>query len=238
MRNLVFSSLLALSCWLAPAAHAQDWRPLLNGKNLDGWQARGEGIWTVMPDGSLLGQRSHDKPSDPFGKPWPIDSKEFDSWLYRQAWLYTSASYGQFDLHVEYFLPAHTNSGISIRDVSRAHYAIGEAGKADPPLTTALKGTPAHIGYEIQLIDGDSDKYPTGSVYTFVAARKGVQKRDEWNSMDIESRTNMIRVKVNGVVVAEYAGDPARSKTGPIGLQLHDQFTFVMFRNIKIREIK
>jgi hypothetical protein len=38
-------------------------------------------------------------------------------------------------------------------------------------------------------------------------------------------------------VVAEYAGDPKRSKTGPIGLQLHDQFSIVMFRNIKIREI-
>lgn len=238
MRILLFSSLLLPALWLAPAASAQDWRPLLNGKNLDGWQARGDGIWTVMPDGSLLGQRRHDKPNSPFGKPWPIDSRQYESWLYRQAWLYTSASYGQYDLHVEYFLPARMNSGISIRDVSRAHYAIGEAGAADPPLPTTLKGTPAHIGYEIQLIDDEAEKYPTGSVYTFVAAKRGVQKRDEWNSMDIESRTNLIRIKVNGVVVAEYAGDPARSKTGPIGLQLHDQFTFVMFRNIRIREIR
>ncbi|MGC4054227.1 MAG: DUF1080 domain-containing protein [Paludibaculum sp.] len=237
MRNLVLSTLL-LAVSLVPPAPAQDWRPLLNGKNLDGWQARGEGIWTVMPDGSLLGQRRHDRPEEPFGKPWPVDSKQYQSWLYRQAWLYTTAAYSQFDLHVEYFLPARTNSGISIRDVSRAHYAIGEAGAADPPLQTTLKGTPAHIGYEIQLIDGDADKYPTGSVYTFVAAKKGVQKRDEWNSIDIESRTNLIRVKVNGEVVAEFAGDPARSKTGPIGLQLHDQFTFVMFRNIRIREMK
>ncbi|MBN9656758.1 MAG: DUF1080 domain-containing protein [Acidobacteria bacterium] len=238
MRNVALFSLLVSALGLIPAVPAQDWRPLLNGKNLDGWQARGEGVWTVMPDGSLLGQRRHDKPESPFGKPWPIDSKQYESWLYRQAWLYTSATYGQFDLHVEYFLPARTNSGISIRDVSRAHYAIGDAGAADPPLQTQLKGTPAHIGYEIQLMDGDSDKYPTGSIYTFVPAKKGVHKRDEWNSMDIESRTNLIRVKVNGEVVAEYAGDPARSKTGPIGLQLHDQFTFVMFRNIRIREIK
>jgi len=44
--------------------------------------------------------------------------------------------------------------------------------------------------------------------------------------------------KVNGTLAAEYAGDPARSQTGPIGLQLHDQFTFALFRNIRIREIK
>jgi hypothetical protein len=59
----------------------------------------------------------------------------------------------------------------------------------------------------------------------------------EWNSMEIESRTEGIRVRLNGQVVAEYAGDPARSKVGPIGLQLHDQMTVAMYRNIRIREM-
>ncbi len=54
--------------------------------------------------------------------------------------------------------------------------------------------------------------------------------------MEIESRNGAIRVRVNGTLAAEYAGDPARSKSGPIGLQLHDQFTSAMFRNIRIRE--
>jgi hypothetical protein len=56
--------------------------------------------------------------------------------------------------------------------------------------------------------------------------------------MDIESRHDMIRVRLNGQPVAESPGDPTRSKTGPIGLQLHDRFTWIMFRNIKIREIR
>jgi hypothetical protein len=38
-------------------------------------------------------------------------------------------------------------------------------------------------------------------------------------------------------LVAESAGDPKRSKTGPIGLQLHDQNALVMFRNIRIQEV-
>jgi 3-keto-disaccharide hydrolase len=53
--------------------------------------------------------------------------------------------------------------------------------------------------------------------------------------MEIESRDGAIRVRINGVSVAEFPGDPARSKSGPIGLQLHDQFTTAMFRNIRIR---
>ena len=55
--------------------------------------------------------------------------------------------------------------------------------------------------------------------------------------MEISSRNQKIAVTLNGRVVAESAGDPQRSKVGPIGLQLHDQFSIVMFRNIRIREI-
>ena len=60
----------------------------------------------------------------------------------------------------------------------------------------------------------------------------------DWNAMDIESRNNMIRVRLNGEVVSEYPGEPGRSKVGPIGLQLHDRFSTVMFRNLRIREVK
>ena len=48
----------------------------------------------------------------------------------------------------------------------------------------------------------------------------------------------MIRVRLNGQLVAEHPGDPKRPKTGPIGLQLHDQFNWIKFRNIRIREVE
>jgi hypothetical protein len=233
---LVFLGLALVS---ASGAVAQEWRNLFNGKNLDGWQARGECLWTVMQDGILLGQREHKKPSDPFGNAWPIAARQYTGWLYRQAWLYTVAEFGEYDLHVEYFMPKGVNSGVSIRDVSRGHYAIGEPEPAPFAIPAGTpKSTPAHIGYEIQVIDGDSDKFSTGSVYTLAAAKKGVQKDGQWNSLDIESRNDHIRVKLNGEVVAEHPGLPERPKVGPIGLQLHDQFSFAMFRNIRIREIK
>ena len=61
--------------------------------------------------------------------------------------------------------------------------------------------------------------------------------RHQAASLEIESRKDAIRVRLNGQPAAEYPGDPARSLTGPIGLQLHDQFTLVMFRNIRIRQL-
>ncbi len=204
------------------------WRPLFDGKTLEGWEPRGDCLWSVLPGGTLLGQRS------PGTR--PADLKQFASWMGRQAWLYTKAEYGEFDLHVEYWIPAGGNSGVSIRDRSRAHGAIGEEDSTRPDLAAFPKTTPAHIGYEIQIIDDDSEKYPTGSVYTFVPAKTGGQRHGDWNSMDIESRNAVIRVRLNGEIVAESPGDPERSKTGPIGLQLHDRFSTVMFRNLRIRE--
>jgi hypothetical protein len=191
---------------LSPAA----WVNLVNGKNIEGWEIVGEGFWNVMSDGTLAGQRD------------PAKSTE------RQCWLYSKKEYGEYDLHVEYWLRWGGNSGVSIRDTSRAQYAQGA--KWDP------KRTPSHIGYEIQIAN-DGDEYPTGSVYLFAKAKSGVQHDFDWNSLDIESRNDHIRVKLNGQVVAESAGDPKRSKTGPIGFQLHDHKAVAMFRNIRIQEV-
>jgi hypothetical protein len=208
---------------------AQDWRPLFNGKNLDGWEVRGDAIWSQLKDGTLIGQRPH-PPGNPFGD-WPVARQQYRDWAEPQAWLYSKAEFDQFDLHVEYWIPPGGNSGVSIRDSSRGRYAL-QGAEHDS------KRTPSHIGYEIQIIDSDTEKYPTGSIYLFVPAKTGVQHMDDWNTLDIESRHDMIRVRVNGQITAEHAGDPERSKTGPIGLQLHDRFSWVMFRNIRLREIR
>ncbi len=187
---------------------------LFNRKNLDGWQAVGDGVWTVMRDGTLLGQRDITK----IAKTNP-----------NQSWLYTNKEFGEFDLHLEWWTRLGGNSGVSLRDTTRAIHSFGA--QADP------QHTPSHVGYEIQISNGYKDKYPTGSLYLFEAAKTGAQIDNDWNAMDIESRNNMIRVKLNGQLVMENPGDPKRSKTGPIGLQLHDGTSIVMFRNIRIKEI-
>ena len=194
------------------------WKPLFDGKTLEGWEPRGDCLWSVLPDGTLLGQRSPGT--------GPADLKQFASWMGRQAWLYTKAEYGEFDLHVEYWIPAGGNSGVSIRDRSRAHGAIGEEDSARPDLAAFPKTTPAHIGYEIQIIDDDAEKYPTGSVYTFVPRedRRASPRRVEQHGYRIAQRQR-IRVRLNGRSSRRVRANAARSKTGPIGLQLHDRFS-------------
>jgi len=207
------------------------WKPLFNGKNLDGWEVRGDSVWAVMDNGVLIGQRTRAQ----FPASGPFDRQTFNAWRYRQAWLYTTHNFHEYDLHVDYWIPKGGNSGVSIRDISRAHYAIGEPDNVHPELAVRTRSTPAHVGYEIQIADEDQSN-PSGSIYSLVAAKRGVEHPLAWNSLDIESRDKLIRVSLNGQVVAEGPGDPARPKAGPIGLQLHDQFSFAMFRNIRMRE--
>ena len=216
---------LVLLISVAPA-FAADPVPMFNGRNLDGWEVIGDGQWTVMRDGTIVGQRTAD-----FRKLFAAGATPPGrGWIDTQSWLYTVRNdYGEFDLHLEYWTKTHGNSGVSIRDTSRAKWGI-----VTPPDYTK---TPSKIGYEIQINNRYPDPHASGSIYGFADAPKDGQRDDDWNTMDIVSRKDKITVSINGRVVAEHAGDPNRSKTGPIGLQLHDQFSIVHFRNVRIREV-
>jgi len=205
-RRTLLAGIASLS---VPASAASEWRPLLNGKDLDGWQKVGDGVWTVMSDGTLLGDRT------------PKTSRD-------QAWVYTVEEYGQFDLELDFWTRLGGNSGVTLRDATRGKFAVYP--------NHDRKKTPSHNGYEIQISNSYAkDPYPTGSIYLFQKAKTGFQKPGDWNHLRLESRNEIIRTFLNGEKVCEHPGDPARPKTGPIGLQLHDPNSVVMFRNLRIR---
>ena len=211
----------------AAPALAAGWTELIT-EDLEAWESLGDGVWRVTEEGILIGYR---RPAIEalFGESDTITKQQFEDWLGVQSWLYTKREYGEFDLHLEYWARVPGNSGISIRDPTRARYALTQP--AD------YQNTPAHNGYEVQINGRSGSTNPSGSLYTFVPAQDGLQRDGEWNALDIESRADGIRVRVNGAPAAEHPGDPDRPKRGPIGLQLHDQFNFILFRNIRIREV-
>jgi hypothetical protein len=217
---------LTIAMFCAIAVHAAEWKQIFNGKDLTGWEVVGDGIWTVLRDGTLVGQR--DLINNGPRKQW-IEREQFRGWLDTQSWLYTKEEFGEFDLHLEYWLRHGGNSGISLRDPSRGKYGV-----ITPP---DFKRTPSKLGYEIQLANHYPDPQPSGSIYTFIKAEPGAQIDNQWNAIDIQCRDGAIRVKINGKLVAQHATDPNRPKTGPVGLQLHDQFSVVMFRNIKLLDL-
>ena len=223
MRNAVLA--LALSA-LAPAAFAADWIDLLRN-GLDDWTVLGEGHWRLREDGVVTAYFSHDRQEELAGTE-PIDRDRFNWWSTRQSWLYTNREFEEFDLHLEYWVNTPGNGGISIRDPSRARCGIAERPDYDC--------TPSKLGYEIQIDSEYTGRWSTGSIYGFARAPEGLQEVGEWNRINIESRRDSIKIYVNGVLASEHAGDPQRPTRGPIGLQLHDVHSFVMFRNIWILE--
>lgn len=186
------------------------WVDLLK-KGLDAWEVVGEGVWSMLPDGILVGQCD---PASP---------------CRAQSWLYTKDEFNEFDLSLEYWLRLGGNSGISIGDRLRARHA------ADPKTGWP---TPARTAYEVNIDNGPGGDYNiTGSIYKLAKAEPGVQRRTSWNTLYIEVRKNLIRVTLNGRVVTQHPGLPDRPKAGPIGLQLHSTSDVVMFRKIRICEV-
>ena len=219
-------SMAGLLLLLAPLTGLAQERNLIDPE-LSAWQISGNGIWTVLKDGMLVGQRPHPGGKTPLGGAFPIDGRQYGHWMSAQSWLYTKDEFDEFDLHVEYWLAPGGNSGVSIRDSSRGMQSFGDG----------TWKTPAHIGYEIQLLGSESAKNGSGSIYDVVSAPAGLRFADDWNKVDIESRHNLIRVRLNGKLAAESPGLPDRPLKGPIGLQLHDAFCWALFRNIRLRAI-
>lgn len=221
--------LALLIAFASLSAQPKGYRALFNGKDLTGWEVRGDGKWVVIAGGVLVGQRDIDPKTLAPGKRFKTE-QEYLQWLNHQAWLYTKDSFTEYDLHVEFWTKEHGNSGISLHDVSRAEHAISW-----PP---DFRKTPAKTAYEIQINNNYPDPHPTGSIYGFVDAPKDALQANQWNALDIAVRAESITVKLNGKEVAQTKPDPQRSKSGPIGLQLHDQMSVIQFKNLWIREVK
>lgn len=195
-----------------PGKHTQGFVALYNGKNLDGWRVK---------DGAL--------------KSWQADGELLSCIAAGGGWLVTEKQYSDFELKLEYRIPAGGNSGVGLRV---------------PP-----EGNPAHEGMEIQILDDadrpEGDLEPeqyTGSIYGQVAARRGASKPPgQWNALAVTLRANLIKIELNGQPLVETALDEQvegkgghkpladRPQTGFLALQSHG--SRVDFRNIEIKDL-
>jgi hypothetical protein len=151
--------------------------------------------------------------------------------------LFTAKEYGDFIFRFEFKLPSYGNNGVGIR--------------------TPLKGNPAYMGMEIQILDDKyKEKYPQlqpyqfhGSIYGVVPAKPGHQKPiGQWNSEEILCKGSHVKVTLNGVVILDADLDKIdkpidgqehpglHNEKGYIGFLGHG--SRVEFRNIRIKELK
>ncbi|MBN4052809.1 DUF1080 domain-containing protein [Roseiflexus sp. AH-315-K22] len=183
---------------------------LFNGNDLDGWTT-GDNI-----------------------KSWSVRDGELVTGGKGGGWLRTQRQYRDFDLRLEFNIPARGNSGVGIRG--------------------STIGDPAFTGMEIQIYDSRGAEPALnvcGAVYNAIAPTSiPIKEPGQWNAYRIVLEGDTLNVWLNGVQIHEdqrlddrghvrSPGQPsplnARLTTGYISLQDHGNP--VRFRSIRIKDL-
>ena len=148
--------------------------------------------------------------------------------------LYTESEHADFSFRFDFKLASGGNNGVGIR--------------------TPLKGDPAYVAMEIQILDDTAAQFRKiqpwqahGSIYGVVAAKTGQQKPlGEWNHEEIIARGNHITVILNGVTIVDAEVDASTKTldgkrhpglartTGHIGFLGHG--ARIEFRNMRVKD--
>lgn len=221
-----------------PAADAEGWISLFNGKDLSGWEYM-EGYWSVV-DGAIQCTETKE------------NSKQTNIILLASK--AQPEKFANFEIRYSYrWVTPGGNSGLQIR------------GKIDNPKMYHIGGYQADIdagnGYTGIIYDeggvagGRGIMSKRGFKTTWDAANKRtdtpLEKSDaeikavikpvgEWNSAVVIADGNTIKYSINGQLTTEMIDDSPKScKDGVIGFQMHGGHTMTLqFKDVKIKFIE
>ncbi len=208
-RQLLMGS-MALAAGTARAESG--WTRPYNGRDLSGWHVQEGTITSWKANGELL---SCVAPKGGF--------------------LTLDRQYGDFEMRLDYRIPAGGNSGVGV------HYPPG--------------GHPSTTGLEVQILDDDAPMHRNlhpaqynGSLYKLVPPKvRAAKPVGEWNRLELRFQGPQIRIVLNGTEIIHVNADDYRTaegdaiplarrpRRGCIGLQSHE--SNVDFRRIEIREL-
>ncbi len=211
-RRLAAASILCIAiAATAPAAGAQSrWRPLFDGRTLDGWHpCNGTASFTVE-DGAIVGRTVLGSPN---------------------SFLCTKDTFGDFILEYEARIESEMNSGVQIRSIAdpavkggRVHGTQVEIDPSDRAWTGGIYDE-ARRGW-LHTLEGQE------------AARKAIRK-GEWNKFRVEAIGSSIRTWLNGVECANILDDLTPGgvialQVHAIGKDASRVGETIRFRNIRI----
>jgi hypothetical protein len=224
-RCLLYSLvLIGLVANLAAVAQDDGFKPLFDGKSLDGWTQHGGKARYSVEDGAVVGRSVPNT---------------------QNTFLCTNKEYGDFILELEFKVDPRLNSGVQIRSqVFDAPKELEVEGKK--------RNIPADRvhGYQVEI--DPSDRSFSGAIYDEArrgrfladlkdneAARKAF-KQGEWNKFRIECKGDSIRTWINGVPAVDLKD--SMTPKGVIALQVHgvgmrEEPMEVRWRNIRIKEL-
>jgi len=141
---------------------------------------------------------------------------------------YSAQKYKDFILEIDFKVDEiTTNSGIFLR-------------VPDIPVNNDY----IHHSFEIQIYDAGDDIHKTGAVYDAEApSLDAFNEPGQWNHFKITLKGNRYIVELNDKQIIDWEAEPrGKIKTTPaegyIGLQNHDRWSHVYFKNIYVKELK
>lgn len=169
---------MAMFLCCAAALSAQEWQPLFNGKNLNGWKkVNGKAEYRVQ-DGAIVGVSKMNTPN---------------------SFLATKKSYGDFILEFEFKIDDGLNSGVQLRSESKKEYEKGRVHGYQFEIDPSDRAWTGGIYDEARR----GWLYPL----TQNPAAKSAFRKGEWNKARIEAIGNTIATWVNGVPCANVWDD-------------------------------
>jgi len=214
LRLLVVAAVLCLisfgiGCGSAPAGC--QWKPLFDGKSLEGFQQRGGQAVYSIEDGSIVGRS---KPGD----------KE-------NSFLCTKEHYSDFILEFETKVDPSLNSGVQIRSNSLAEYQNGRVHGYQVEID------PSERAFSGGIYDEARRKW-LNDLADNEAGRKAF-KNNQWNKFRVECIGDSIRTWVNDVPCADLVD--SMTLDGFIAFQVHanqqKEPMPVAWRNIRIKDM-
>jgi hypothetical protein len=185
--GLLTLGLVSISFPSSVSGQEAGWTTLFDGSSLDGWRVLGDANWQLA-DGAVSADSGN-------------------------GFLVTGASYGDFELTLEFWVDEPANSGIFIRC-------------ADPD---DIRDTNC---YEVNIYDTRADQtYRTGGIVHVAAPTSVINAGGQWNSYEIRAQGSRLLVTLNGTQTVDVTHD--EFVRGPIALQ-YGAGT-VRFRNVQIR---
>jgi len=170
------------------------WVTLFDGKNLDNWSPIGTANWKLQ-GGELVADNGN-------------------------GFMVSNTDYADFDLRVQFWIEAKTNSGVFIR-------------------CTDPKSVTGKTAYEVNIWDTRPEpKYGTGAIVDVAAVDPMPHAGGKWNTYEIIAKGDMFTVILDGKKTVNNAHSDKFAK-GHIALQhgkgVSDESGVVKFRKVEIK---
>ena len=212
------------------AAQDADFKPIFDGKTLEGWKAPIMSYWSVE-DGAITGQSTEQN---------PVKDNQFLIWQLGEL--------DDFELKLKYRIMGtpSANSGVQVRSRLDAdgHVAgyqadIDKAGQwAGALYDERGRGMLAERGQRTAI---DTDGKKTSTSIGDPAALMEMINKDDWNEYHIKALGSTITLSINGKVTAEVVDNDKKDKdtSGVLALQLHVGPPMkVQFKDIQLKRLK